>query len=66
VIGKDRNRRADASSDRRRRRRGGRRAADPRTNWRRLGWLFAAYAMYLSLRSLPTTIVRRLKRTPTL
>jgi hypothetical protein len=39
--------------DRRKNSRSGRRAADPHTNWRRLAWLFAAYAAFLSLRSLP-------------
>jgi hypothetical protein len=60
-------RRAAERSDRRKHSRSGRRAADPRTNWWRLAWLFGAYAVYLSIRSLPATmkmfITRR--RTPT-
>jgi len=39
--------------DRRKLSRSGRRAEDPHTNWRRLAWLFGAYAIYLSVRSLP-------------
>ena len=46
-------RRAERRGDRRKNSRSGRRAADPHTNWRRLAWLFAAYAAFLSLRSLP-------------
>jgi len=51
--------------DRRRNSRSGRRATDPRTNWRRLAWLFAAYAVYVSIRSLPgsvKTLTNRLRR----
>jgi hypothetical protein len=45
-------------ADRRKLSRGGRREADPHTSWRwrRLAWLFAAYAVYLSVRSLPATV----------
>ena len=46
-------RRAERRGDRRKNSRSGRRAADPHTNWRRIAWLFAAYAAFLSLRSLP-------------
>jgi len=44
--------------DRRKNPRGGRRPSDPHTNWRwrRLAWLFAAYAIYLSARALPATV----------
>jgi hypothetical protein len=49
-------RRRGASGDRRRNARSGRRDGDPRVNWRRVAWLFAAYAAYVSLRSLPATI----------
>jgi hypothetical protein len=55
-------RRDSKQADRRKNSRGGRRRGDPRTHWRRIAWLFAAYAMYLSLRSLPDTIRRRFKR----
>jgi hypothetical protein len=50
-------RRTDGA-DRRRNSRGGRRSNDPHTNWRwrRLAWLFAAYAVYVSVRSLPATV----------
>jgi hypothetical protein len=55
--------------DRRKNTRGGRRTSDPHTNWRwrRLAWLFAAYAVYLSLRSLPATLKEYFARwrTPT-
>jgi len=27
-------------------------------NWRRLAWLFAVYATYMSIRSLPSTVKR--------
>jgi hypothetical protein len=55
--------------DRRKNSRGGRRTADPHTDWRwrRLAWLFAAYAVYLSVRSLPATVKDYVSRwrTPT-
>jgi len=54
-------RRAAVRTDRRRRSRSGRRAHDPRVNWRRWTWLFAAYALFMSLRSLPSTVKKRLK-----
>jgi hypothetical protein len=43
-------------TDRRKNSRSGRRATDPRSNWRKVAWLFAAYAVYLSIRSLPSTV----------
>jgi hypothetical protein len=51
-------RRDALKSDRRKISRNGRRAADPHKNWRRLAWLFALYATYLSVRSLPARIGR--------
>jgi hypothetical protein len=61
-------RRTDGS-DRRRNSRGGRRTSDPHTDWRwrRLAWLFAAYAVFVSLRSLPDAVKNYFKRrtTPT-
>jgi hypothetical protein len=44
--------------DRRKNSRGGRRTSDPQNSWRwrRLAWLFAAYAVYLSARALPGTL----------
>jgi hypothetical protein len=52
-------------ADRRKNSRGGRRRTDPRKNWRRLAWLFAAYATFLSLRSLPESLRRMFNsRTP--
>jgi hypothetical protein len=55
------------SADRRKKSRGGRRANDPRDpwRWRRLAWLFAAYAAYLSVRSLTSTVKSYFKRTAT-
>jgi hypothetical protein len=53
------------SSDRRDRRkysRSGRRADDPHTSWRRVYWLFGAYALYLSVRKLPSTFRRLWRR----
>jgi len=50
--------------DRRLHSRGGRRAGDPRVNWRRLAWLFAAYAAYVSVRSLPASVKKLFNRTP--
>jgi hypothetical protein len=47
-----------ARGDRRAHSRSGRRRSDPRTNWRRVAWLFAAYAVYLSFRSLSATVSR--------
>jgi hypothetical protein len=49
-------RRMEQVHDRRRHSRGGRRDNDPRTNWRRVAWLFAAYAAYVSIRSLPANV----------
>jgi hypothetical protein len=51
--------------DRRKRSRSGRRGSDPHVNWRRIAWLFAAYAAYLSVRSLPSTVRNLFKRTTT-
>jgi hypothetical protein len=53
-----RDRRGAPRGDRRKNSRSGRRAGDPHTNWRRLAWLFAAYATYLSIRSLSATMKR--------
>ena len=49
-------RREASPSDRRKNSRSGRRTKDPHTNWRRIAWLFAVYAIYLSVRSLPETV----------
>jgi hypothetical protein len=57
-------RRYGSSGDRRRNPRNGRRSGDPRVNWRRLGWLAAAYALYISARSLPATVKNLFRRTP--
>jgi len=56
--------RRNAANDRRRKSRSGRRTSDPHLgwHWRRLAWLFAAYAIYLSMRSLPATVKKRLQR----
>jgi len=56
--------RRSAGNDRRRNSRSGRRTNDPHVSWhwRRLAWLFAAYAVYLSVRSLPATVERRFRR----
>ena len=61
------NRRGGARGDRRKHSRSGRRARDPQFNWRRLAWLFAGYAIYLSIRSLPATLRQKLfsRITPT-
>jgi hypothetical protein len=56
-------RREAPRGDRRKRSRSGRRSDDPHTNWRRLAWLFAAYAAYLSVRSLPATMKKSLPDT---
>jgi hypothetical protein len=48
--------------DRRKHSRSGRRADDPRTTWRRVYWLFGAYALYLSVRKIPSTIRRFWRR----
>ena len=60
-------RRATQRTDRRQHSRGGRRRSDPHVNWQRLAWLFAVYAIFMSLRSLPSTVVSFFKneRTPT-
>jgi hypothetical protein len=53
-------RRASVRTDRRRRSRSGRRDDDPRVNWRKWAWLFAVYGLFMSLRSLPSTVKKRL------
>ena len=55
-------RRSKPRTDRRKQSRGGRRTADPHVNWRRIAWVFAAYAIYLSVRSLPASVWRFFKR----
>src|SRR5207248_582651 len=55
-------RRRSEQPDRRKNSRSGRRAKDPHVNWRRLAWLFAVYATFLSIRSLPSALRRRWKR----
>jgi len=59
-------RRTAENADRRRYSRSGRRASDPHMTWRwrRLAWLFAGYAFYLSVRSLPASVKRLFRRTP--
>jgi hypothetical protein len=56
-----------AQGDRRKQSRSGRRASDPNVgwHWRRIAWLFAAYAAYISVRSLPQTLRKYFAR-PTL
>jgi hypothetical protein len=60
-------RRATELNDRRKYSRSGRRTTDPHVNWRRVAWLFAAYAICLSVRSLPSTVWKFIKSesTPT-
>jgi len=58
-------RRQSGQADRRRNSRGGRRGSDPHFNWRRLAWLFAAYATYLSIRSFPANVRRLFRRQTT-
>jgi hypothetical protein len=58
-------RRRAARGDRRRNSRSGRRMGDPHVNWRRVAWLCAAYAVYVSVRSLPATVKRMFQRTGT-
>jgi hypothetical protein len=55
---------AARSGDRRKSSGSGRREADPRVNWRRAAWLFAAYALYVGARSLPSRAKRLLLRLP--
>jgi hypothetical protein len=57
-------RRTTSNGDRRRNSRSGRRTGDPRVSWRRLAWLFAAYALYVSVRSLPATLKGMFQRSP--
>ena len=52
--------RAAERTDRRRRSRSGRRASDPRANWRLWAWLFAAYAVIMSIRALPAAAKKKL------
>jgi hypothetical protein len=58
-------RRTEARTDRRKRSRSGRRNEDPHVNWRRVAWLFAGYALYISARSLPATVKNKIFRRPT-
>src|SRR5215204_2834852 len=55
-------RRSPDRRDRRKYSRSGRRARDPRSSWGRIYWLFGAYAVYLSVRKLPATLRRLLRR----
>jgi hypothetical protein len=55
-------RRAPNRNDRRRHSLNGRRNTDPHTQWRRLAWLFAGYAGYLSFRSVSRAVRRLLQR----
>jgi hypothetical protein len=55
-------RRAPGGTDRRRNSRSGRRSTDPHVDWQRIAWLFGAYAVYVSARSLPATIWKLFKR----
>jgi hypothetical protein len=55
---------AGNGNDRRKNSRSGRRATDPRFNWRRAAWRFAAYALYLSARSLPASVKKFFVRSP--
>jgi hypothetical protein len=55
---------AAPATDRRKNSRGGRRASDPRVNWRAAAWRFAAYAVYLSARSLPASLKKFFLRSP--
>jgi hypothetical protein len=57
-------RRGTERTDRRKISRSGRRATDPRINWSRVAWLFAASAAYQSIRSLPSTVRRFFRRSP--
>ncbi len=52
------------ANDRRKKSRNGRRATDPKFNWRRAAWRFAAYALYLSARSLPASVKKFFVRSP--
>ena len=53
-------RRGAVRTDRRKRSRSGRRGNDPRVNWRRWAWLFAVYGLFMSIRSLPSTVKKKL------
>lgn len=56
-------RRSGERRDRRKNSRSGRRASDPHgRNWRRVAWLFGAYAAFLSVRSLPASLRRLWRR----
>jgi hypothetical protein len=55
-------RRSSDRRDRRKHSRSGRRARDPHSSWRRVYLLFGAYAAYLSVRKLPSTLRRLLRR----
>jgi hypothetical protein len=60
-------RRGTVRTDRRKQSRSGRRAQDPHFHWHRLAWLFAGYAIFLSIRSLPATLRQKFfsRSTPT-
>jgi len=55
-------RREGRRNDRRKNPRNGRRSTDPRFNWRRVAWLFAGYAIIVSIRTLPSTVRRLFER----
>jgi hypothetical protein len=55
-------RRSPGRRDRRKHSRSGRRAQDPHTSWGRVYLLFGAYALYLTVRKLPSSLRRLLRR----
>jgi hypothetical protein len=55
-------RREGRRNDRRKNPRNGRRSTDPRFNWRRVAWLFAGYALFVSIRALPSSLRRLFER----
>jgi hypothetical protein len=55
-------RRDGTMSDRRKQSRNGRRRSDPYRRWRRLVWLIIAYVSYVSLRRLPASMRRLIRR----
>jgi hypothetical protein len=55
-------RRWSGGPDRRRHSRSGRRKTDPHMDWRRIAWLFGAYAACMSVRSLTANVWKLFKR----
>ena len=61
----EKDRRAAERADRRKSTRNGRRASERRRSWGHMVWLFAGYALYVSIRAVPLGLRRVIGRART-